>query len=43
MMCYSKRSELNLISYLDADFVGCQVDKKNTNGTFHFLGSSLVS
>jgi hypothetical protein len=42
-MWYSKRSELNLINYLDADFAGYKVDRKNTSGIFHFLGSSLVS
>jgi len=25
------------------DFIGCKVDRKRTNGTCHFLGSSLLS
>jgi hypothetical protein len=28
---------------LDADFAGCQVERKSTLGTCQFLGSSLVS
>jgi hypothetical protein len=40
---YPKGCELNLISYLDVDFIGCKVDRKSTNGTCHFLGSSLLS
>jgi hypothetical protein len=28
---------------VDVDFARCKVDKKNTSGICHFLGSSLVS
>ncbi|KAL6318373.1 hypothetical protein AAG906_039465 [Vitis piasezkii] len=28
---------------IDADFVGCKVERKSTSGTCHFLGHSLVS
>lgn len=41
-MWYLKGYELNLISYSDADFTGCKVNKKSTSETCHFLGSSLV-
>lgn len=40
---YPKGSEMSLISYSDADFAGCRIDRKSTSGTCHFLGSSLVS
>jgi hypothetical protein len=40
---YLKGNELNLISYSDTDFAGCKLDRKCTNGTCHFIGSSLVS
>jgi len=34
---------LNLVGYYDSDFAGCKIDRKNTNGTCHLLGSSLIS
>jgi hypothetical protein len=40
---YSASSSLSLLGFSDADFVGCQVDRKSTSGTCQFLGSSLVS
>ena len=40
---YSKESELSLISYSNANFAECKVNRKSTSGTFYFLGSSLVS
>jgi hypothetical protein len=30
------------MDFLDADFVGCRLDRKSTSGTCQFLGSSLV-
>jgi hypothetical protein len=39
---YPKYTSLELISYSDADFAECKVDRKSTNGTCHFLGRSLV-
>jgi hypothetical protein len=39
---YLNSSELNLISYLNADFIRCKVDRKITSGTRHFLGSLLI-
>jgi hypothetical protein len=39
---YSASSSLDLVGFLDADFAGCGIDRKNTYGTCHFLGSSLV-
>jgi len=32
-----------LVRYSDSDFAGCKLDKKCTSGTFHLLGSSLIS
>ncbi|KAL6320020.1 hypothetical protein AAG906_003117 [Vitis piasezkii] len=32
-----------LIEYSDDDFAGCKVERKDTSGTCHFLGHSLVS
>jgi hypothetical protein len=39
---YSASSLLDLVSFLDADFAGCGIDRKNTSSTYHFLRSSLV-
>ncbi|KAK3153574.1 hypothetical protein QOZ80_2BG0177540 [Eleusine coracana subsp. coracana] len=39
---YSASSSLDLIGYSDADFVGCRIDRNNTSGTCHFLGTSLI-
>jgi hypothetical protein len=38
-----KGSTFDLISYSDADWVGCKIDRKSTSGTCQFLGRSLVS
>jgi hypothetical protein len=40
---YSASSSLALHGFSDADFARCQLDRKSTSGTCHFLGSSLVS
>jgi hypothetical protein len=40
---YSASSSLALHGFLDADFAGCQLDRKSTSGTCQLLGSSLVS
>jgi hypothetical protein len=40
---YNKSNSFDLISYTDADFAGCKIDRKSTSGTCHFLGHSLVS
>jgi hypothetical protein len=40
---YYASSSLALHGFLDADFAGCQLDRKSTSGTCQFLGSSLVS
>jgi hypothetical protein len=42
-LLYSASSSLALHSFLDADFSGCQLDRKSTSGTCQFLVSSLVS
>ena len=38
-----KGTSLNLIGFSDSDFAGCKLDRKSTSGTYHLLGSSLVS
>jgi hypothetical protein len=40
---YSVSSSLALHCSLDADFVGCRLERKSTSGTCQFLGPSLVS
>ena len=40
---YPKSSKFDLLGYLDFDYAGCKVDRKNTSGTCQFLGRSLVS
>jgi hypothetical protein len=40
---YSASSSLALHDFSDADFAGCQLDRKSTSGSCQFLGSSLVS
>ncbi|RVW83985.1 Retrovirus-related Pol polyprotein from transposon RE1 [Vitis vinifera] len=40
---YLKGDNSELIGFLDANFAGCKVERKNTSGTCHFLGHSLVS
>ncbi|RVW31108.1 hypothetical protein CK203_093164 [Vitis vinifera] len=40
---YPKGDNFELIGYSDADFADCKVERKNTSGTCHFLGHSLVS
>jgi hypothetical protein len=39
---YSASSSLDLVGFSDADFAGCEIDRKSTSETCHFLGSSLV-
>jgi len=40
---YPSGASPNLIGYSDADYGGCKIDRKSTNGTCHLLGCSLVS
>jgi hypothetical protein len=40
---YLTSSSLSLLGFSDANFDGCQVDRKSTLGTCQFLGSSIVS
>ena len=40
---YSKCANFELICYSDADFGGCNIDRKGTSGTCHFVGHTLVS
>jgi hypothetical protein len=39
---YSASSSVDLVGFSDADFAGCEIDRKRTSGTCHFLGSSLI-
>ncbi|KAJ9566314.1 LOW QUALITY PROTEIN: hypothetical protein OSB04_002280 [Centaurea solstitialis] len=32
----------DLLAYMDSDYEGCQVDRKSTSGSCHFLGGKLV-
>ena len=40
---YPKSCSLDLIAYSDADYAGCQIDRKSTSGYCHFLGGCIVS
>ena len=40
---YPKSHNFELIGFSNTDFSGCRVERKNTSGTYHFLGHSLVS
>jgi hypothetical protein len=40
---YPKGSHFDLISYFDANYVGCKVDRKSTSETYQLIGRSLVS
>jgi hypothetical protein len=40
---YPKGSTFDLIGYSDADYAGCQIDRKSTSETYQFLGRSMVS
>jgi hypothetical protein len=39
---HSVSSSLDLVSFSDANFASCGIDRKSTSGTCHFLGSSLI-
>ena len=40
---YPKNQSFNLIGYSNADYAGCNVDRKSTLGTYQFLGDKLIS
>ncbi|KAJ9544999.1 hypothetical protein OSB04_024706 [Centaurea solstitialis] len=40
---YPKDSSFELISFTDADYGGCKLDRKSTSGQCQFLGDKLVS
>ena len=40
---YPREANFDLISYSDADFSECKIDRKSTSGTCHLLGYALVS
>ncbi|XP_057975219.1 secreted RxLR effector protein 161-like [Malania oleifera] len=40
---YLKDTAFEMISYSDADYAGCKIDRKSTSGTCHFLRRSLSS
>lgn len=39
---YPRETYIDLTCYLNAEFVNYKVDRRNTSGTYHFLGHSLV-
>jgi len=39
---YPSYSHIHLTGYSDSDFAGCKMDRKNTSGICHLLGSSLI-
>ncbi|XP_047309908.1 uncharacterized mitochondrial protein AtMg00240-like [Impatiens glandulifera] len=39
---YPNDSSFNLISYANANYASCKVDRKRTSGTCQFLGDTLV-
>ena len=40
---YLKNKNFDLVGYLDANFVGCKLDRKSISGTCQFLGNFLMS
>ncbi|XP_047256126.1 secreted RxLR effector protein 161-like [Capsicum annuum] len=42
VLYYPSGDSFNLVGYTDADYAGYLVDRKNTSGMTHFLGSSLI-
>ncbi|KAL8089092.1 hypothetical protein AgCh_038747 [Apium graveolens] len=40
---YPRESDFKQIGYSNADFAGCKIDRKSTNGSCQFLGGRLVS
>ncbi|XP_073137105.1 secreted RxLR effector protein 161-like [Henckelia pumila] len=40
---YSKDSEFNLVGYSDADYAGCNIDRKSTSESCQFLEDRLIS
>ncbi|KAJ9544657.1 hypothetical protein OSB04_024364 [Centaurea solstitialis] len=40
---YPLHSGFDLLPYTDSDYGGCQVDRKSTSGSCHFLGGKIVS
>ena len=40
---YSARCEFLLISYLDADYARCRLDRKSTSSYYQFLENYIVS
>jgi len=40
---YPSHSPIQLVRYSYSDFAGCKLDRKNTSGACHLLGSSLIS
>ena len=42
-LLYPKIGQFSMISFSDADYAGCKVDRKSTSGTCQFLENCLVS
>ncbi|XP_070013940.1 secreted RxLR effector protein 161-like [Nicotiana sylvestris] len=43
VLYYPSGDNFDLIGYADADYIGYLVERKNTSGMAHFLGSCLIS
>ena len=41
-LLYSKIEQFSMMSYSDADYTGCRVDRKSTSETYQFLENCLV-
>jgi hypothetical protein len=39
---YSASSSFDFVGFFDANFMGCEIDRKSTSATYHFLVSSLA-
>jgi len=40
---YRSEVSLNIVGYSDSNFAGCKLDRKSPSGTYHLLGSKLIS
>ena len=42
-LLYPSHSPIHLVGYSNSDFTRCKLDRKSTSGTYHLLGSCLIS
>jgi hypothetical protein len=40
---FKRNSHLEVTAYSDADWTGCEMDRKSTAGYFNFVGGNLVT